>query len=389
MLCHGSVLDYEDELRLKSAALGEFWRLRGLPGELQRIVPSPRPRGYRTVSKRKILAGPPGVRPGIREEVRLALLAPDEGGRISPLDVEACAIEPKEHAAIYAAVRMALSRPSASALAGWLQYVIIKGSYEEFTVILNVRSIQGPLVKAANALSKTLTRSIPGVAGFFLYEDDSRGEYYMGTRDHRRQPLLRRLYGKETIHQEISGRHFLFSPLSFSQVNLSLAGRLIAEAGDLLLSGTGGSLIDLYCGYGVFAISLAGRAGRVLGVELSASSVQAAIENARRNGVENARFLRDEITGESILRVVRGAGPGDSVLLDPPRNGTAPGVIEGLAARGLRRIVHLFCNIDILDRELKRWRDCGYGTAHLVPFDMFPGTGAVEIMASLEPLRKP
>jgi len=375
-LCYGSALEYTDEVRLKNAALGEYWQGQNLPGALLAIVPSPRGRGYRTVSKRKVFLS--------AREVRLALLSPGPEGRAAPLAVRACAIEPREHASIYQAVHDSLQRPFAASLAESLQYVIVKGNYREFTVVLNVRSLEGPLLKSATALSKALTKRCPSVVGFFLFEDDSGGEYYMGS-DRGRQPVIRRVFGKESIYQQVAGRHFLFSPLSFSQVNLSLAGHLVAGAGELLGAEPARILMDLYCGYGVFAVCLADKGGRVAGVELSPASVQAAEENAVRNQVKNVRFFRDDINGETVSRFIRQTGPEDAALLDPPRNGAGPGVIEAIAARGMKRIVHLFCNIDILGRELGRWHDGGYAAGRIIPFDMFPGTGAVELMVELTP----
>ncbi len=374
-LCYGSAMGYPEELVLKELALQEFWRDERLPGSLQAIVPSPRGRHYRTVSKRRVLAGPRGA--------RLALMAPDDDGRITPREVDACAIEPVEHAAIYDAVRESLQRPSAGVLAEALQYVIVKGSYTEFTVILNVRSIDGPLVKAANALSKSLTKRVPAVGGFFLFEGERAGNYYMGTRDVHRQPRFRRLYGREMVYQQVAGRRFLFSPLSFSQVNLLIIEQLVQGVGAVLMPARVRTFFDLYCGYGVFAICLAPGAGRVLGVELSATSVQAARENAQRNRVENAQFLRNEIDRDSLERLLQQAGKDDVALLDPPRNGVAPGVIEVVASRRMGRIVHLFCNIDLLGRDLAVWQESGYRVGRVVPFDMFPGTAAVELMVEL------
>ncbi len=77
--------------------------------------------------------------------------------------------------------------------------------------------------------------------------------------------------------------------------------------------------------------------------------------------------------------------PQDVALLDPPRAGTMAGVIEALAARRPAKVLHIFCNIDIMPAELKRWEKGGYATSRVVPFDMFPGTSSMEIMVLLTP----
>ncbi|HNF85922.1 MAG TPA: class I SAM-dependent RNA methyltransferase, partial [bacterium] len=71
-------------------------------------------------------------------------------------------------------------------------------------------------------------------------------------------------------------------------------------------------------------------------------------------------------------------------VLDPPRTGTAPGVIEALAKATPDRVVHIFCDIERLPHELKRWRLNGYRAAHIVPVDLFPATDNVEVIILLE-----
>ena len=95
--------------------------------------------------------------------------------------------------------------------------------------------------------------------------------------------------------------------------------------------------------------------------------------------------MQSDISGQTIGRVMRDAAPGDAVILDPPRGGTAPGVIEGIAARAPARVVHVFCNIEGIAGELSRWASHGYAARQAVPFDLFPGTASVEVMVLLTP----
>jgi tRNA/tmRNA/rRNA uracil-C5-methylase (TrmA/RlmC/RlmD family) len=76
------------------------------------------------------------------------------------------------------------------------------------------------------------------------------------------------------------------------------------------------------------------------------------------------------------------------MLLDPPRSGTAPGVLEVLAGRLPRRVVHVFCNMEILPEELQRWKKAGYRPERAIPLDMFPGTPELEMMVLLVPAER-
>lgn len=372
-LCYAVDLNYTDEVRLKDQALQEFWR-ENVPGiSLQPIVPSPVPRRYRTVTKRKAFTDRDG-------KTTLGLIDPDEGSRGGSFNVIRCAIEPEVHNTIYAVVGSALAKPYATLLAQSLQYVIIKG--EEPAVVFSVDEIAPGVVKAMNTLSKTLTHACKEVAGVFLYEDDSDGRYYMGDTSHGR---LQRVHGKPDIHQRIGGRNFLYSPLSFTQVNPAIAGLMIDRVRQLLERVPARTLFDLYCGYGLFGLSLADTAKRVAGAELSPHAVGSAIANARRFRIANARFIKSDITSDALSSILRGSGNEDVVILDPPRNGPGEGVIEHIAASGPGKVLHFICNIDLMPRDVERWNASGYVPELVLPFDMFPGTPSIEVLVALKP----
>ena len=59
------------------------------------------------------------------------------------------------------------------------------------------------------------------------------------------------------------------------------------------------------------------------------------------------------------------------------------------AARRPGRVVHMFCNIDVIEGEIFRWRKAGYVPVRAVPFDMFPGTDDTEILVLLTPAAAP
>ncbi|MEO8168132.1 MAG: methyltransferase, partial [bacterium] len=178
---------------------------------------------------------------------------------------------------------------------------------------------------------------------------------------------------------------FLYSPLSFSQVNQSIMEKMISAAESMLALTKESKLFDLYCGYGLFALCLSDKVQLVTGAEVSSSSIESANANAKRQKVSNARFIRTDINEETAERILAQASPNDVVLLDPPRKGTADGVIEAIAAKQTRKVVHIFCDIDIIGQELRRWSKCGYTAKRAMPFDMFPGTPSVETMILLEP----
>ena len=92
-----------------------------------------------------------------------------------------------------------------------------------------------------------------------------------------------------------------------------------------------------------------------------------------------ARVDRD--TGRLLRRV----GPGDVVVLDPPRAGAGRTVVDQLVALAPRRIVYLACDPATLARDLGRFRRAGWQVRSVRAFDMYPNTHHVETLAVLEP----
>jgi tRNA/tmRNA/rRNA uracil-C5-methylase (TrmA/RlmC/RlmD family) len=287
---------------------------------------------------------------------------------------------------VYRIIEEELAQPRATPLREALLYAVIKGNYREQTVILNARSVTPQVVRTANTISKLLTKHLgTAIAGFFLFEGDPEARYYLGARDKGAIPEARKLFGKRELFIRVDGRNFLYPPLSFSQVNESLLDRFVVEARRLLALTATNTLFDLYCGYGLFALCLASSVRTVIGVESAHQSVAAATANARRQHAANTRFVRANIDEDSIEHLLQKSPPQSLILLDPPRGGTAPGVIEAIANRRPARVLHIFCNMDLIQIELDRWHRGGYRVARAVPIDMFPGTADLEMMVLLEP----
>ncbi len=171
---------------------------------------------------------------------------------------------------------------------------------------------------------------------------------------------------------------------SFFQVNGSILPRLVETAARALESSGASRLLDVYCGIGFFCLQLAGRVERFLGIELDRKAIRSARENALRMGHRHGEFLASpaEI---SLPRVLARFDPRRTcVILDPPRKGCDPKVIEALIRHPPRQILYVSCHPATLCRDLRRL--CGKGRFALegvVPLDMFPQTGHLESVSDL------
>ena len=189
--------------------------------------------------------------------------------------------------------------------------------------------------------------------------------------------------GEEYLEEELCGHRFRISHSAFFQTNSEMAERLYEIAAEMAgLSGRE-RVFDLFCGIGTLGLSLASRAGELWGVEIAPEAVVDAEENARRNGIENARFRSGDARKE-IRPVLEQAGRPDVVVVDPPRSGLSKKVVRRLIECDARRIVYVSCNPTTLAPNAAQLSEAGYRVRRVKPVDMFPQTPHIECVALLE-----
>ncbi len=184
-----------------------------------------------------------------------------------------------------------------------------------------------------------------------------------------------------SVTEVASGREFRVSGGGFWQVHPGAAEVLL----DAVIAGLdprpGESALDLYCGVGLFAATLAerlGPGGRVTAVESEAG----AVADARHNlgALPTVRVERGRV--DHVLRRLR-LRRADLVVLDPPRSGAGKAVVDLLSRVKARRIAYVACDPAALARDLRWFAERGYELIDLRAFDLFPMTQHVECVALL------
>jgi len=188
------------------------------------------------------------------------------------------------------------------------------------------------------------------------------------------------LWGNEVIYDELDGIRFAISARSFYQVNpaqtVALYRKAVEYAG---LTGME-TVIDAYCGIGTISLFLARQAGRVYGVEIVPEAIEDAASNAKLNGIDNAEF--EAGAAEVVIPRWREEGiEADVIVVDPPRKGCDPALLDTIIAMKPERVVYVSCNPSTLARDLRVLEDGGYRTVEATPVDMFPWTTHVECCA--------
>ena len=244
------------------------------------------------------------------------------------------------------------------------------------TVVVNGREIP-----AEREMAKRICEKFPSVVGVLVNVNCENTNVVLGDE-------YRTLAGRDYIYDTLSGVRLKITAPSFYQVNHGSAELLYAKAKELARPEKTDTLLDLFCGAGSIGLSMADSVGELIGIEIVDSAVECARENAREGGIENASFFTGDATETERLlanaerELGRRIAP-DVIVLDPPRAGCDERLIRFVSSLNAKRIVYISCNPKTLARDVVLFREFGYDTNTVYPFDLFPMTGHVESVVCL------
>jgi len=186
--------------------------------------------------------------------------------------------------------------------------------------------------------------------------------------------------GEQHYEEEVRGSRFRVAASSFFQVNTGQLSRAVDEVRELLDLDGSEVMVDAYCGVGVFAVLISPYVKRVIGIEESASAIEDA--GLSMNGATNVEFIEGK--AEHVLAEWSDADEVDVLLLDPPRVGCHPDVLESVKKLKPKKVLMVSCEPQAMARDLDLLCDGGmYRLETLRPVDMFPQTRHVETISML------
>jgi 23S rRNA (uracil1939-C5)-methyltransferase len=180
------------------------------------------------------------------------------------------------------------------------------------------------------------------------------------------------LAGEDHIIIEVLKRPFHVSAESFFQVNTVMAEKMVTHLLKNLEIKPQDTLVDAFCGVGLFSAFLAPKVTRLIGIEASSLACEDFVINL--DEFENVELYEAPVE-ESLPALGLKA---DILVVDPPRAGLGRPTLEGIQTLNPREIAYISCDPATLGRDARFLTEMGYQLRQITPFDLFPQTYHIE-----------
>ena len=291
------------------------------------------------------------------------------------MPIKECAIEDKRAASILWDIKLLLEDKNIPTYnedsgRGILRYVLIRTShhYDELMVVLVTTQMNFP---GQRNFVNELVKKHPEITTVVENVNSRKTNVILGEKE-------KVLYGPGHIKDDILGLTFEISASSFFQINPEQVEKLYATALKLVDSKKEEIVLDAYSGVGTIGLIAARNAKKVISVEINKSAHKNAVENAKRNGINNIQFICDD-AGKFITKYI---GDIDTLIMDPPRSGSDETFLSTVMNKKIKKIIYVSYNPETLARDIEYLSKL-YEVKYVQPVDMFPMTAHCETVVSL------
>ena len=257
---------------------------------------------------------------------------------------------------------------------GYLRHLVLRSGTHtgDFMVNLVTSSYEAERMEA---LAAYLQEELPFVTTFVNTINSSKSQKAYGDETHV-------LFGPGVIYDRIGPHRFEIGPSAFFQTNTKGAETLYKVAREMANLQADDLLYDLYCGAGTISLFMADKVARVVGVDLIDEAIENAKTSAEANQVGNCTFVSGNLDKMFTPAFVETHGHPDVLIVDPPRAGLHPKVVEQIARLRPERFIYVSCNPQTQARDLKALGE-HYRIEGAQPVDLFPHTDHVENIVGL------
>lgn len=311
-------------------------------------------------------------------EVALGFHVPERYDKV--LNTTECYLQSEVSAKIVNRVRefcqlKKLSVYSTKTHEGYLRHLVIRDSKKTGEIMINLvtTNVEAEVMKQ---FTQMLIGEFPVVTTIVNNITDRKSMIAIGD-------VENILYGNGYITEQLGGYTFKISANSFFQTNTMQAEKLYNVAKNFAALKSDDVVYDLYSGTGTIAIYLSDAVERVIGIEVVESAIHDAEKNAEKNQISNCYFLQGDLKDRLTKdRSWLSEHPEPNVIVvDPPRSGLHPKVVDQILKIKPQRIVYVSCNPATQARDSKLLAEGGYNLQKIQPVDMFPHTDHIESVA--------
>jgi len=257
---------------------------------------------------------------------------------------------------------------------GFLRNLMIRNAVHTGDLMVNFVTF-ADIPEQLNPLASALLEAFPQITTIINNVNDTLSPTSVG----RYENIL---YGPGFITEYIGEHSFQIDANAFFQTNTLQAEKLYTVARDFAEIKEGDIVYDLYCGVGSLTLFASKNAAKVVGIEINPVSVQNAIQNRDRNGVNHCFFEQGDMKDVFTREIIARHGHPDVIITDPPRAGMHGDVVAHLNELAVDRLVYVSCNTATLARDLELLGE-SYEVVRVQPVDMFPQTYHIEAVAQL------
>lgn len=363
--CQLRHMDYSEELAFKQRKVADaLQRIGGLEVDVPPVLGASSIDGYR--NKVQFPVGP-GSKIGFYRERSHAVV-----------DADACVLQPPWANDLRRALKAWMVQFNVPAYdertrKGLVRHLFVRGNARGECLAAVV--VNGKKLPFGEELVEMLRAAAPTLQGVVLNENRRDTNVVLGDG-------WRTLWGTATLLDTLRGVVFRLSLPAFYQVNHAQTEILYALVDEFAALTGQENVLDLYCGTGTIGLTVAKKAKSLLGAEIVPAAIADAKENARRNGIQNARFVCAD-AAQAARELARSGQQIDVAIVDPPRKGLAPEVVDSLRKIAPERLVYVSCDPATLARDLKLLSG-DYFVKRVQSVDLFPRTHHVETVCLLE-----
>ncbi len=269
---------------------------------------------------------------------------------------------------------------------GFFRYFVVRKSFKTNELLFNLVTTSYDLPKFdLNKFASFLVELFGDrVAGLLHTINDEVGDRTMAT-----SGSIELVFGKDKIVEELLGLNFEISMKSFFQTNPKSAEKLYTKVVDYVLEDKSKVddtiVMDLFCGTGTIGQIVASKSNnaKIVGVDIVASAIEDAKENAKRNAIDGLQFYAADV-GKFLAVHPEYQEKIKTIILDPARAGIMPKTLQKIIHLNADRMVYVSCNPATQARDTELLREAGYEIKKISLVDQFPHTAHIETVVLFE-----